>query len=188
MPPVSSNEANTRTYPSTIHWSSLTPAPSSRLIVGSATLTTVLSSIAIASAKHIVNRTMTFSRAFSPSKPNIPSDLQGSTTSRSLYRRQQTTRRRGPIVPVYRGSGRLRAAVGADAHRVEEGQETRHPGGRLPEQGPQRRNVREQPAAALGDEVAERKHPDQVHPDRHRVVLRDRLQPCGERLRRDEGG
>jgi len=30
----------------------------------------VLSSIAIPSAKHIVNRTMTFSRAFSPSKPN----------------------------------------------------------------------------------------------------------------------
>jgi hypothetical protein len=40
-------------------------------MLGRATLTTVLSSIAIASAKHIVNRTMTFSRALSPSKPNI---------------------------------------------------------------------------------------------------------------------
>jgi len=99
MPPVSSSEANTRTYPSTIHWSSLTPAPSSRLIVGSATLTTVLSSIAIASAKHIVNRTMTFSRAFSPSKPNMPSDLQGLTTCRSLYRPQATTEPAGEMFP-----------------------------------------------------------------------------------------
>jgi hypothetical protein len=40
-------------------------------MLGRATLTTVLSSIAIASAKHIVSKTMTFSREFSPSKPNI---------------------------------------------------------------------------------------------------------------------
>src|SRR6185436_9558026 len=130
MPPVSSSEANTRTYPSTIHWSSLTPASSSRLIVGRATLTTVLSSIAIASAKHIVNRTMTFSRAFSPSKPNMPSDLQVSAAPRSLYRPQGTTHGRGRIVPeapAGPGPADLGPAVGADAHRVEEGQQTRHP-------------------------------------------------------------
>ena len=40
------------------------------MIVGSAMLTTVLSSIAIASAKHIVSRTMTFSLAFSPLNPS----------------------------------------------------------------------------------------------------------------------
>ena len=39
-------------------------------IVGSATFTTVLSSMAMARAKHIVNRTMTFSLALSPSNPN----------------------------------------------------------------------------------------------------------------------
>src|SRR5918994_1483639 len=127
MPPVSSNEANTRTYPSTIHWSSLTPAPSSRLIVGSATLTTVLSSIAIASAKHIVNRTMTFSRAFSPSKPNIPSDLQGSTTSGSLYRPKGTTWGCGRIVPrdglQPRGERLRRDEGGAHEHEREHDRE-----------------------------------------------------------------
>ena len=51
-------------------------------MLGSATLTTVLSSIAIASAKHIVSRTMTFSRALSPSKPNIEPPL---TTRRTGY-------------------------------------------------------------------------------------------------------
>src|SRR5688572_18162673 len=70
MPPVRSNDANTRTYPSMIHWRSETVAPSLRWIVGRAMLTTVLSSIAIARAKHIVRRTMTFSRAFSPLNPN----------------------------------------------------------------------------------------------------------------------
>ena len=40
-----------------------------------ATLTTVLSSIAIARAKHIVSSTTTFSRAFSPSNPsNVTAD------------------------------------------------------------------------------------------------------------------
>ncbi len=45
-----------------IHCRPLTPAPSSRLMVGSATFTTVLSSIAMNSAKHIVSRTATFLR------------------------------------------------------------------------------------------------------------------------------
>src|SRR6266511_352333 len=176
MPPVSSSEANTRTYPSTIHWSSLTPAPSSRLIVGRATLTTVLSSIAIASAKHIVNRTMTFSRAFSPSKPNtahpqttgrdVPVTVPASGDNRAGLRDVPGRLSGRPNCgTIGRGEGGLRTAVGADAHRVEEGQETRHPRGRLPEQGPQRRDVREQRAGALGDEVAEREHSDQVHPD-----------------------
>ena len=49
-----------------IHWIAETLAPSSVWIRGIATFTTVLSSIAIARAKHIVSRTMTFSRAFSP--------------------------------------------------------------------------------------------------------------------------
>src|SRR6187431_394309 len=53
-----------------IHWRSETVAPSSRWIVGSAMLTTVLSSIAIARAKHIVSRTIVFSRALSPLKPS----------------------------------------------------------------------------------------------------------------------
>src|SRR5688500_17746034 len=53
-----------------IHWRSETVAFSWVWIVGSAMLTTVLSSIAIARAKHIVRRTMTFSRAFSPLNPN----------------------------------------------------------------------------------------------------------------------
>src|SRR4029453_4724681 len=126
MPPVSSREAKTRTYPSTIHWSSLTPASSSRLIVGSATLTTVLSSIAIASAKHIVNRTMTFSRAFSPSKPNMPSDLQVSAALRSLYRPSGTTYGCGRLFPKPwpgRTPAGLGAAVHADAQEGEEDEE-----------------------------------------------------------------
>lgn len=39
-------------------------------MLGRATFTTVLSSITIARAKHIVSNTMPFSRAFSPSNPN----------------------------------------------------------------------------------------------------------------------
>jgi hypothetical protein len=70
MPPVSRRDANARTYPSMIHWRSETVASSLLVIVGRAMLTTVLSSIAIARAKHIVRRTMTFSLAFSPLKPS----------------------------------------------------------------------------------------------------------------------
>src|SRR5262245_8206551 len=52
-----------------IHCRSETVAPVSRWIVGRAMLTTVLSSIAIARAKHMVRSTITFSRAFSPLNP-----------------------------------------------------------------------------------------------------------------------
>src|SRR3954469_4734062 len=71
MPPVSNRDANASTYASTTHCSSEKPAFKSCWIRGSATLTTVLSSIAIARAKHIVSRTTTFSRAFSPSNPSM---------------------------------------------------------------------------------------------------------------------
>src|SRR3954466_776693 len=71
MPPVSNREANASTYASTTHCSSEKPAFKSCWIRGSATLKTVLSSIAIARAKHIVSRTTTFSRAFSPSNPSM---------------------------------------------------------------------------------------------------------------------
>ncbi len=86
---MSSNDANTRTYPSMIHWRSETVAFSLRWIVGSAMLTTVLSSIAIARAKHIVSRTMTFSRAFSPLNPNsgIAGVLSGFDPDRNDPRR-----------------------------------------------------------------------------------------------------
>src|SRR5262245_62760493 len=53
-----------------IHWRSETVAFSCRWIVGSAMLTTVLSSIAMARAKHIVSRTIVFSLALSPLNPN----------------------------------------------------------------------------------------------------------------------
>ena len=56
VPPVSSRLASASTNASTIHWSSLMLALSSRWIVGSARFTTVLSSITMNRAKHIVPR------------------------------------------------------------------------------------------------------------------------------------
>ena len=44
-------------------------------MAGRATFTTVLSSMTMASAKHMVRRTMTFSRALSPSNPNTATRL-----------------------------------------------------------------------------------------------------------------
>src|SRR3954447_4222138 len=98
MPPVSSSEANASTYASTTHWSSEKPALRSCWMRGSATLTTVLSSIAIARAKHIVSRTMTFSRAFSPSNPSMHTLLAGrircsTDAAAALF----------PVDPAYRG-------------------------------------------------------------------------------------
>ena len=58
VPPVSSRLASASTKASTIHWSSLMLAPSSRWIVGSARFTTVLSSITMNRAKHMVPRVM----------------------------------------------------------------------------------------------------------------------------------
>src|SRR6187200_220498 len=72
-------------------------------MVGTATLTTVLSSIAIAKAKHIVSSTMPFSRAFSPSKPNmiplcyVPDSNPG---------RAAVVPDLGAVRPAYRLSGR----------------------------------------------------------------------------------
>ena len=74
-----------------IHWRSETVALSLLVIVGSAMLTTVLSSIAIASAKHIVSRTMTFSLAFSPLNPS------SGMVDPSLVDASSNTRRRGSV-------------------------------------------------------------------------------------------
>src|SRR3974377_2369037 len=65
-----------------IHWTSLASACKSLISVGIATLTTVLSSIAIASAKQQVNRTISFSRWFSP--PNIGTYVPPRTRPRYL--------------------------------------------------------------------------------------------------------
>src|SRR4029079_14696936 len=85
-------------------------------MLGSATLTTVLSSIAIASAKHIVSRTMPLSRAFSPSNPNIEPPRRGDPHGQP--------RRSGCC---YRRVGR----VGCGASRVDS-QRTGYPGHRWP--------------------------------------------------------
>lgn len=52
LPAVSRTPASTRVYASTNHWSSSVPAPSSRLIVGSATLSTVVSIETTNTARH----------------------------------------------------------------------------------------------------------------------------------------
>ena len=134
IPPVSSRDANARTYPSTIHCSSLTPAPSSRLRVGSATLTTVLSSMAMASAKHMVSRTMTFSRALSPSNPN-----RLNVPPSGGARRGQ--RRRGVLVGNLLGSRMIperpvsvELAVEPDRERHEDHQQPDDPDHRLEHQ------------------------------------------------------
>src|SRR5436190_3410164 len=87
-------------------------------MLGSATFTTVLSSIAIARAKHIVSRTTTFSREFSPSNPNIWPPVR--STPPGAYLR--LNRRAAAGVP-YLGE----FPVLADRERDEDDQESHDP-------------------------------------------------------------
>src|SRR4249920_4195941 len=92
-------------------------------MLGNATLTTVLSSIAIASAKHIVSRTMTFSLALSPSKPSIRSPSVPSCRDAAFP---------GPTaraVVLFPSLGQF--AVFADRQRDEDQEQARDPGDRL---------------------------------------------------------
>src|SRR4051812_13361438 len=109
MPPVSNRDANASTYASTTHCSSEKPAFKSCWIRGSATLTTVLSSIAIARAKHIVSRTTTFSRAFSPSNPSMDPPRRPIRTS---------TRTATGFFPIRQAYPGLRTSPGARQTRL----------------------------------------------------------------------
>src|SRR5262245_6170944 len=130
-------------------------------MLGRATLTTVLSSIAIARAKHMVRRTMTFSRALSPSKPNIepPCDDGPGATGCNPAGRDVVPSGEPPIHP--------------DRDRDEDHEEHRDPDHRREQQ------ARQALGAVVGRQrrVPQREDASRVGPHRHRVVLRDRLDP-----------
>src|SRR5205823_11809356 len=130
-------------------------------MLGSATLTTVLSSIAIASAKHIVNRTMTFSRAFSPSKPNMQILLFSAAGRRNDA---VSNPRIAGVVPLS-GAFSGEPAVHADRHGHERDQESHDPDRRPREESLKaggRDGVR-RPIGGKGD-VAKCQHPGAVRP------------------------
>src|SRR5439155_26004746 len=160
MPPVSSRDANARTYPSTIHWRSLIVACSSRLSVGRATFTTVLSSITMASAKHIVSRTISFSRWFSPSNSVTVSSFPGFSS---------TTSSGSPTFLLGSISSRD-LAIGADGDRDERDQDERDPHGRLQDQPAQALAGRGQELSAADVHRPDGERPNGVRPDRHGVV------------------
>src|SRR5207249_5024283 len=120
------------------------------LSVGSATFTTVLSSIAMASAKHIVSRTISFSRWFSPSNSGTSSSFLGTPCWNP---------ERASNLPVR--PGLLRGlAIGANGDRDEHDEDRRDPQHRFHDQPTQGLTGRRQELLAV---VAHRPDGERSH-------------------------
>src|SRR5581483_10955647 len=147
-------------------------------------LTTVLSSIAIASAKHMVSSTMAFSRALSPSNPSSATPHPHLCVWTGYPKRIRNGGSNALTVRDLPGSGLAASGLAVDANR--QGDEHRE------DQPDPQAGLQDQPeerVAGRGDvRSAQREGPERIRPDRDGVVPRPHLEPARHAGEGNEGG